>query len=160
MFSPPFPGRSIMKQKTQDRLLASSGVAFSLVAAWQTGQYPAGSALFPFLTISGIFFCSILLLVTGFRKKGDSAAECAETINLRSALSLALLLLIYLFSMERAGFFFSSFFFVLIVSLLWGRNEGKATFLFSLFFSAGFTLFLYIVFIILFNVPLPRGFFL
>ncbi len=146
-----------MKQKTQDRLLASSGIAFSLVAAWQTGKYPAGSALFPFLTLSGIFFCSTFLLIAGFRKRGDSTAEGTETINLRSAFSLALLLLIYLFSMERAGFFISSFLFVLIVSLLWGRNEGKATFLFSLFFSAGFTIFLYVVFIMLFNVPLPRG---
>ena len=131
-----------MTQRKQDIIFGATGTAISLVVLWLSVQYPSDSALFPLLSASGIFVCSLAILAMGIRNK--EATGKVEGINLRSAALFGAVLLLYVLSIEKAGFFSSSFFFVLAVSMLWGGFGKGVSLRFSLLFAALFTVFLYI----------------
>ncbi len=147
-----------MTQRKQDIIFGAVGTAISLVVLWLSVQYPSDSALFPLLSASGIFVCSLAILAMGIRNK--EATGKVEGINLRSAALFGAVLLLYVLSIEKAGFFSSSFFFVMAVSMLWGGFGKGVSLRFSLLFAALFTVFLYITFVKIFTVPLPKGFLL
>ncbi len=147
-----------MTQRKQDIIFGATGTAISLVVLWLSVQYPSDSALFPLLSASGIFVCSLAILAMGIRNK--EATGKVEGINLRSAALFGAVLLLYVLSIEKAGFFSSSFFFVMAVSMLWGGFGKGVSLRFSLLFAALFTVFLYITFVKIFTVPLPKGFLL
>ena len=105
-----------MTQRKQDIIFGAVGTAISLVVLWLSVQYPSDSALFPLLSASGIFVCSLAILAMGIRNK--EATGKVEGINLRSAALFGAVLLLYVLSIEKAGFFSSSFFFVMAVSML------------------------------------------
>ncbi len=144
-----------MTHRKQDFLFGAIGMAASLAAIWLSVQYPSDSALFPLLSASGIFICSLAVLIMVIKSKEGS--EKVEGINLRSAAMFAAVLLLYVFFIEKAGFFTSSFFFVMVVSMVWGRFGKGVSLRFSLLFAALFTVFLYITFVKIFTVPLPKG---
>ena len=131
-----------MTQRKQDIIFGATGTAISLVVLWLSVQYPSDSALFPLLSASGIFVCSLAILAMGIRNK--EATGKVEGINLRSAALFGAVLLLYVLSIEKAGFFSSSFFFVMAVSMLWGGFGKGVSLRFSLLFAALFTVFLYI----------------
>ncbi|MBL3538174.1 tripartite tricarboxylate transporter TctB family protein [Aminivibrio sp.] len=147
-----------MTQRKQDIIFGATGTAISLVVLWLSVQYPSDSALFPLLSASGIFVCSLAVLIMAIKSKEGS--EKVEGINLRSAALFGAVLLLYVLSIEKAGFFSSSFFFVMAVSMLWGGFGKGVSLRFSLLFAALFTVFLYITFVKIFTVPLPKGFLL
>ena len=134
-----------MTQRKQDIIFGAVGTAISLVVLWLSVQYPSDSALFPLLSASGIFVCSLAILAMGIRNK--EATGKVEGINLRSAALFGAVLLLYVLSIEKAGFFSSSFFFVMAVSMLWGGFGKGVSLRFSLLFAALFTVFLYITFV-------------
>jgi hypothetical protein len=147
-----------MTQRKQDVLFGAIGMAVSLIAVWLSVQYPSDSALFPLLSASGIFICSLAILVMSIRNK--EATGKVEGINLRSAAMFGAVLLLYVLFIEKAGFFTSSFFFVMAVSMVWGGFGKSVSLRFSILFAALFTVFLYITFVKIFTVPLPKGFLL
>lgn len=149
-----------MVQRKQDMIFGFVGIGVSLFAMWQSYQYPPDSALFPILSAAGIFICSLMLLIISRKNENSSGNEKVEGINIKSALTFGLIILLYVFSIEKMGFFSSSFLFVLVISMLWGGFGKGVSIRFSLIFAVLFTILLYVTFVKIFTVPLPKGFLL
>lgn len=149
-----------MVQRKQDMIFGFVGIGVSLFAMWQSYQYPTDSALFPILSAAGIFICSLMLLIISRKNENSSGNEKVEGINIKSALTFGLIILLYVFSIEKMGFFSSSFLFVLVISMLWGGFGKGVSIRFSLIFAVLFTILLYVTFVKIFTVPLPKGFLL
>lgn len=112
----------------------------------------AGPAVMPRLWISGMILFSLWLL---FGKKSELKTTEEESLNLRKALSLAILMGFYIIATGILGFYLSTFIFILLgVYLLSYKRYWVA-----LLFSAGFVAFSYLVFKTILMVPLPTGIF-
>lgn len=150
-----------MKQYMQDRFIAAIGLALVAGGLWLCTYYESDTALFPRICIIGIGALLALLGVESFMTEKRLAAakregENALPMNWGPFMTVTLTLAIYGAALVLLGFYSASVLLLLGVGFLW-KGVKKPT---ILIFTVCFQIFLYVCFTILFNVPLPKGFFI
>jgi hypothetical protein len=147
-----------MRQYLQDRLITVFGLALVAGGFWLCDYYEADTALFPRICFASIGVLLAMLGIESFMTGRRLAAagkngEAALPMNWGPFFIVTLTLVIYGAALIALGFYCASVLLLLAVGFLW-KGVRKPI---ILVFTACFTVFLYICFTILFNVPLPKG---
>lgn len=122
---------------------------------------PAEAALFPRMIISMAFVLSAIWGISSLRPRAKAAASGTGEVpegfmeNPRNFAIFAACLAAYIVLIDTIGYFTSSALFVIVTSFLLGFRR-PLTVVVS---AAGFVLFIYLVFVVIFNRPLPVEFF-
>jgi hypothetical protein len=147
-----------MRQYLQDKLIAVFGLALVVGGLWLCGYYEADTALFPRICLICIGGLLAMLgmegVMTGRRlAAAGRSGEAALPMNWGPFFIVTLTLVIYGAALIALGFYCASVLLLLAVGFLW-KGVKRPT---ILVFTACFTVFLFVCFTILFNVPLPKG---
>ena len=150
-----------MKQYMQDRWLAGIGMLFVMGGLWLCTSYESDTALFPRICIIGIGVLLVLLGIESFLtekrlKAVGKSGEESTPMNWGPFLVVTLTLAFYGAAMVLLGFYSASILLLCGVGFLWKGVRWTTIITFTICFQ----LFLYVCFTILFNVPLPKGFFI
>ncbi|MDR1710145.1 MAG: tripartite tricarboxylate transporter TctB family protein [Candidatus Accumulibacter sp.] len=143
-----------MLQRIQDRILAVILAAFSVWAVYLVSDFPEEARFFPLLVIAGIFLLTALIAISSFMSKSEALADPTP---LGSVLGFGLLVGVYLAAIACLGFFAASVILLFAVPKIWGRGENKESLLHVALFAAALCVFVFVVFVCIFEVPLPKG---
>ncbi len=130
------------------------GIWFLVNSLFLTGtQNPmdVGPAAFPILSSIGIILASLLYMIKEIRKRNGKGDE-KITISNRLKVYISMVLLVaYILVMQFAGYYIASVVFIpLFLYIVGVKNIVKLVPV-----SAGFILFVYVVFDVLLDVPMP-----
>jgi uncharacterized membrane protein len=118
-------------------------------------QIPAQAALFPRLIIIITALLSLLMLVSTFVDKSQRR-PAPPLIENGARLTIAVgATILYIYLMNRIGYFTSSLLYVVALAIALGYRR-YATVIVS---ALGFMAFVFIIFTVFFNRPLPQEFF-
>ena len=112
-----------------------------------------GPGFFPLLAGLFIAFCSLIIILSSLKGGRDRKTQGDSLLTGRSALIAAVLLLFGLF-VEKAGFFFCTFF----ASLLTLRINGTRKWSYLVFVPVLICIGIFLIFNVLLEVRLPLGF--
>lgn len=111
-------------------------------------------SFFPNILVGVMVVLSLALLVRGWRNAPSPIfKQSVKRSNVLRVVGLMALLVVFIVLLQYVGFAISSFLFVLSLQLVLG--ERRPVRLFALAISV--TLVMYVVFVLLLRVPLPRG---
>lgn len=140
------------------------GAAFLLICAlaWLSARsLPADARMFPALLLALLALSSVVMMiraVTGAseRVQGDEIKDWTFTAHLPRFLGGFAIFIVYLVVIPYLGFFTTSAVFVVAMSVFTGYRNWPVVLLGTI----GFCIFVYLVFVLLFERPLPKEFFL
>lgn len=144
-----------MSFKTTE-IIVSLILLLSSIIAWVSIQdIPVDAQMFPNFILAGIMICSVLMIIRSLTGVSERALENAEdwkfTDNAKRMVGAALIFIVYLLVIEHLGYFTSSA--LLIMTL--ARFAGFKNWLALVSSAVGFCLFVYLVFVLIFDRPLP-----
>lgn len=142
-----------MTMKGKDQITALTFVILGIAGYLSCGSIPAQSAVFP----KAIFIFTIILAVLLFISTMFGLSlkeEVEEKPNYRRVALLFAVTLGYYFMIKALGYFVATPIFLFVASYMLELRKIKTLILYPI----GFSIFLYIGFIILLKVPLPMGF--
>lgn len=150
-----------MKQYSQDRFIAVFGLLLVAGGLWLCTNYDTDSAMVPRICLIAIGVLLVLLggesILTEWRLKASGrTGQTSLPMNQGPFLIVTATLAVYAMALGIMGFYTASALFLLAVGFLWKGVKKPAIIIFTLCFI----IFLYVCFTILFNVPLPKGFFI
>nr|WP_321445530.1 tripartite tricarboxylate transporter TctB family protein [uncultured Cohaesibacter sp.] len=121
---------------------------------------PAGAQMFPNFILGGIAVCSILMIIRSLsgasvRTLGEDMTGWRFSINAKRMFGGLMIFIAFLLIVNYVGYFTASA--LLIVSM--ARFAGYKNWPALIGATAGFCLFVYLVFVLLFDRPLPEEFF-
>ena len=149
-----------VKQYMQDRLIAVFGLALVAGGFQLCNAYESDTALFPRVCLGAVGILLVMLGVESFLtekrlKAVGKSGDASLPMNWGPFFLVTLTLAVYGAALVLLGFYSASVALLLGVGILW-KGVKKST---IVVFTAGFIVFLYACFTILFNVPLPAGIF-
>lgn len=140
-------------------LVGFSGVVYFIVKDFPTGtaKEGMGARLLPLLLTILLALLSISLLIQGLirRRKGSGEAEVSPPLlgaHLKIPAVLVVLLILYLLALDLLGFLIATPVFLIVVMRVLGSAWRSSALL-----GVSFTAFIYLIFSLLFQVPLPTG---
>lgn len=140
-------------------LLVFSGVVYYGVKDFPTGtaKEGMGARLFPLLLVILLALLSVFLVAQGLirGKENSEEAEVSPPLlgpHLKTPIVLIVLLVLYLLILEPLGFLIGTPVFLIVVMRLLG-SDWKT----SALAAVSFTAFIYLVFSLIFQVPLPTA---
>jgi hypothetical protein len=143
-----------MRRSVKEGLFAVWTVALAVLFQHQSLTLTDSAALLPRLLIACVIFLSVLMVMNAVREeRRESAPPSAAPINTPRLCAFTALLALYIFSVEPVGYFIATpLYIVASYSLL------RATSLrLSLCIAVGFTLFIYLLFMLFLHLPVPLG---
>ncbi len=142
--------------------LVASGLLILAIFGWvQSSDLPTDARMFPAALLTVIGALSLWMLVRGVIGKAIPLIE-DKALNWEFAISSKRMLIgfatlgIYFLALPYVGFFTSSF--ILVIGMAKGAGYHKPVPL--ILSAAGFCAFVYIIFVALFERPLPKEFFM
>lgn len=124
--------------------------------AWRHAMsFPRESAMFPLLVLGILGGLGVILLVQSFLPQLRTASDRLVIEEPRTLLVGITVTTAYLFFIPVVGYFTSSLIYIVALSRLLGFKN----YLTLIAISVGYVLFTYIVFVLLFQRPLPPEFF-
>jgi putative tricarboxylic transport membrane protein len=140
-----------MTKAAQDRAIAV--VVFILAGAMflEAGQLPFEAGLFPRLVTAIMLIAAIAMFARSFAASGRAPAEPVFINGRLLAITLAATVL-YVIAVGTVGYFTSSLVFVPAIAYALGLRHHKAIAIGTVLFVA----FLYLVFVRIFQLPMPR----
>jgi putative tricarboxylic transport membrane protein len=130
------------------------GIWFLVNSLFLTGtQNPmdVGPAAFPILSSIGIILASLFYMIREVRKKNGKSSEKITISNRFKVYISMFLLVVYILIIQFAGYYIASIVFIpLFLYIVGVKNILKL-----IPVSAGFILFVYVVFDLLLEVPMP-----
>ncbi|WP_319411951.1 tripartite tricarboxylate transporter TctB family protein [uncultured Cohaesibacter sp.] len=150
-----------MNYKTAEIGLSIILLVVSFVSWLSIKDIPADAQMFPNFILGGIALCSVVMIVrslTGASQSalGDDLKGWTFSISLKRMFGGLLIFVAYLLVVDHIGYFTASA--LLIVAL--AAFAGYRNWIALISSAIGFCLFVYLVFVLLFNRPLPHEFFL
>jgi len=112
-----------------------------------------GSGFFPLLTGVVLGVLSVLILIEGWKGRGESVGFWAPEANRKGILLTIFFVLVYALLLERAGFLFTTTLFFFLVSHFVSRHRWTRALLFGVAASVA----TYVIFSFLLHAPLPGG---
>lgn len=143
-----------MLQRIQDRILVGILTAFSFCGLYLVKDFPDDAKFFPILVIGLILLVTILIGISSARPKSE---EMADPTPLSSVFVAGALMAAYLGAIFLFGFFLGSVLLLFAVPMIWGKGVNKQTIQRMTLFAAGLCAFIYSVFVLIFDIPLPSG---
>lgn len=144
-----------MNKKYTDIILSLFFIILAVLLYRSTASFPQSSILttvvyINFLAIS-LGICGSLLLVKSFFI--DANARIVLSKNPKNFFILGISLIIYVWVMEFLGFIIASMFFLPATMSFMGYDRFRK----SIIISAGVTLFVYVLFVTIFEIQLPEA---
>ncbi len=141
-----------MKMKVKDQITAVVVFILGTTGYFSTGSIPAESAVFPKAIFIFTIILAVLLFVSTFF--GFSLQENKEEKpNYKRVALLLISSVIYYLLINPLGYLIATPIFLVVVSYLLELRKVKTLILYPI----GFSIFLYICFVVLLRVPLPMG---
>lgn len=129
-------------------LLLISGIYYYMIT-----KLPEKAAIYPTFVVSILGLLSIIFIIkTLISKEKNNEKKIFDGFQVKQFVFVLFMSFTYVGLMNVLGYFTTTFLF-LIISLL-GLKANK---MHSIYTSIGFSIFIFIIFKILLNVPLPRG---
>lgn len=138
----------------RDRIFALVTLALCTSGWLYATTLPASAALFPKLIFAGTSLLALLLLAGSIVGKQQRQAEPFVSNGRRLILTI-LLSVAYFAAVARLGYFTASLAYIIGLSLTLGERRPAVV----LPTALGFVAFVYFIFVIFFNRPLPAEFF-
>ena len=111
-------------------------------------------SFFPNILVGVMVVLSLALLVRGWRNAPSPIfKQSVRPSNVLRVFGLMVLLVVFIVLLQYVGFAISSFLFLLALQLVLAERRPVRL----LVFAIGVTLVMYVVFVLLLRVPLPRG---
>jgi putative tricarboxylic transport membrane protein len=130
------------------------GIWFLVNSLFLTGtqnSMDVGPAAFPILSSIGIIIASLFYMIREVRKKNGKSSEKITISNRFKVYISMILLVVYILIIQFAGYYIASIVFIpLFLYIVGVKNIVK-----FIPVSAGFILFVYVVFDLLLEVPMP-----
>lgn len=143
-----------MLQRIQDRILVGGLTVFSLWGLYLVKDFPDDAKFFPILVIGLILLVTVLIAISSARSK---SAEMADPTPLSAIFVAGALMGAYIGAIFLFGFFIASVLLLFAAPMIWGRGVNKQTLPRMALFAAGLCAFIYAVFVLIFDIPLPSG---
>ncbi len=146
-----------------DRVGSIFWLAVGLVSAYGALQlgfgnwHEPGSGFLPFLAACFVTFMAFVIFVQSFmrgRRLEKDVSALWENVNWRRPLSIAIIVLVYIFVLERLGFLLTNF---LLLFFLFKKVE-KFTWTKAVIYPALTVAVSYVLFHVILKSTLPRGF--
>ena len=140
----------------------SLSVVFLIVSfvSWLSiSDIPSDAQMFPHFILGGIAICSVLMIIrsiTGASQRvlGDELKDWTFSINYKRMFGGLLIFVAYLLVVDHIGYFTATALLVVAMASFAGYKNWIAL----IATAAGFCLFVYLVFVVLFDRPLPHEF--
>lgn len=145
-----------MLQRVQDRILVGLLTVFCIWSIYLVKDFPDDAKFFPLLVIRLILVLTVLIGISSFRSKSN---DQADPTPFGAFVVAAALMGAYLGLIALLGFFAASVALLFAVPIIWGRGVNKQTLSRMAMFAAGLCAFVYVVFVLIFDIPLPAGLF-
>ena len=150
-----------MRYRTAEVLLAFALLLVCALAWLKARSLPVDAKMFPDIILGVLAFSTLLMLyraVTGIseRVQGDDVKDWRFTKHVPRFLGSFAVFILYLLVVSRVGFFTASAGLIIAMSVLTGFRNWTVI----LASTVGFCIFVYLVFVLLFERPLPQEFFL
>lgn len=139
-----------------DTVLGAVTVVASVFGAIESQTLTQGAGVVPFVifVVSGIVGC--IIAVRGQMSLRTQPDPEPFFRNSKKFLSLAIAMLAYFIGVSYLGYFTGSLVMIPVVAVFFGKAGWRST----AFGTAGFLIFIYVVFVLLFNRPLPEEIFM
>ncbi|NMB27477.1 MAG: tripartite tricarboxylate transporter TctB family protein [Tissierellia bacterium] len=128
-------------------LIAVCGLFYLMIS-----QLPSEASLYPLFVTTLFLILSLILLFKTYFNKEDGEETTFKGIELKQLLFVIVTCGLYVILINITGYVLATILYVLITLI--GLRVDKRN---SIFISIGFCLFVYVVFKVLLNVPLPKG---
>ncbi|QXM07060.1 tripartite tricarboxylate transporter TctB family protein [Crassaminicella indica] len=140
--------------KKNNLFLGAVMLGIALIYYMMIGKLPEEAALYPTFVALVLGFLSILFIIkTAISKEVEKEKKIFDGFEVKQFIFVFSMATFYIVLIQILGYFVSTFLFLIIT--LCGLKANK---LYALCTSVGFSIFVLILFKILLNVPLPRGF--
>lgn len=133
-------------------MLSGALIVFSGFVYYMISKLPKEAALYPLFVTSLFFILSIMLLYKSYVDKDNKEESSFKNLEFKQLLFVLISSGLYVALINVLGYILATFAYVLVT--LFGLRIKKIN---SLLISLGFCLFVYVVFKIFLNVPLPKG---
>lgn len=133
----------------------------SIIAWFSIRDIPADAQMFPNFILGGIAVCSIIMIIRSLtgasaRALGKDIENWVFSDNVKRMFGALAIFVVYLLIVDHVGYFTSSALLILALA----RFAGFQNWLALVATAAGFCLFVYLIFVLLFARPLPQEFFI
>lgn len=128
-------------------LIVASGLIYYMIS-----QLPREAVLYPIFVTTLFLILSMVLLYKSYFDKEKEEESSFKNLEFKQLLFVLISSGLYIVLINIMGYIFATFVYVLIT--LFGLKIKKIN---SLIISIGFCLFVYVVFKVFLNVPLPKG---
>lgn len=150
-----------MRYRTAEVLLALALLLVCALAWLKAQSLPVDAKMFPDIILGVLAFSTVLMLyraVSGIseRLQGDDVKDWRFTRHVPRFLGSFAVFILYLLVVPRVGFFTTSAGLIIAMSVLTGFRNWPVI----VASTIGFCIFVYLVFVLLFERPLPQEFFL
>lgn len=146
--------------KTVELVTAFIILAFGSVVMWDSYRIGAGwgvdgpeSGSFPFYVGLLIVISAIMTIVNAVRQSAEEAGEFVGISELKMVMAVLIPTVIYVIAIDLIGIYVASSIFI-AVFMVW---QGKFSALKSVLVAIPVSVFFFVMFEILFTIPLPKG---
>ena len=145
--------RDKVLMKRNELFLGSILLLISGIYYYMTTKLPEKAALYPTFVVSILAVLSIMFIIkTLISKEKNNEKKIFDGFQVKQFIFILLMSVAYVGLMSVVGYFTTTFLFLIIS--LFGLKANK---MHSIYTSIGFSIFIFIIFKMLLNVPLPRG---
>lgn len=141
--------------KKVDIIISIFLIIVSVIIFTISSSLPSQSAMFPRIIAGIMTFLSLILIITSIRSNGISESS-NDNIFWVDVIKGIGIILFYILTMPILGFFFSTSIFIILFMI--SNNEKSIKKLLAT--VAILNIFIYMIFVLQLNVPLPKGFFI
>lgn len=139
-----------------DLIIGISFILFTLILFLQTIGLPTDVVMFPQIILTFMVLTGCWLIFKSINKPVGNKKEY-PIIFTRKTVIVSFSLLILYFLLNRLGFYFSLFLYVILLYLYIGRIWNLKTMIKGMIFSASLIMLLYFIFYVLMNLRTPKG---
>jgi putative tricarboxylic transport membrane protein len=141
------------------RITGGIGLVFSLGYLWMSIQFPLGemdqpgAGVWPVIVATGMIVASLITLWEGLQMSKAEKVDLPDVTDRKRILSMVGVLFCYILILPWLGQMITSLLFFILILRILSNLQWLRIFLYSLLMSTT----LYVVFITLLSVPMPRG---
>lgn len=138
--------------KKKNLVLSLILIGICIIFYLMTFQLPSNTRLYPLFTATLLLILSLILLITDYFKRTVEDVGNTEEINIKQLLFVIGSSGLYVVLISIIGYVTSTLAYLLVVLFGLDVDKGKGSIV-----GIGFTAFIYILFKVVLNVPLPTG---
>jgi len=129
---------------------------FSLVIFTNSFELPAVAKRLPLILCAVIVLLSLMVIAQALyeKKKGNSKVE-KKNIDVKTVVLFAIVIALYIFTIKPIGYFIVTPVFLIFML----RYLKTGSWLKTMLIAGGFTLFVYLLFVLFLKLPVPLGIF-